>query len=106
MGDNEHDLLQQIVDGLLVDALTGDHLIGDAGDVRDLRRDREAWIFEPLPGAEDFVDPPGLAVIFEEADAKFDDLVVVGVGAGGLDIHDGGDELWNIIGWMVFGQSP
>jgi hypothetical protein len=63
--------------------VTGDHIIGDAGYVRDLRRDREAGIFEPLPGAEDFVDPPVLTVILEEADAEFDDLVAIRVDAGG-----------------------
>jgi AAA ATPase domain len=83
--------------------LTGDHLIGNAGNVRDLGRDREAGIFEPLPSAEDFVNPPILTVIFEEADPEFDDLVAIGVGAGGFDIHDGGDELWTAIGWVVFG---
>ena len=82
VGDDEHDLLQQIVDGLIVDPLTGDHLIGNAGDVRDLRRDRAAGIFEPLPGAKDFVDPSGQTIIFEQANVKLDDLVVVGVGGG------------------------
>jgi hypothetical protein len=47
--------------------VTGDHLICDSGNVRDLRWDRKAGIFEPLPGAENFVDPPGLTAIFEEA---------------------------------------
>ena len=49
------------------------------------------------------IDPPGLAVIFEEADAKLDDFVAIGIDAGGLDIHDGSDELWAVIGWVVFG---
>ena len=57
---------------------------------------------KPLPGAENFVDPPALTVIFEEADAEFDDLVAIGIGAGGLRIHDGGDELWTVIGRVVF----
>ena len=52
--------------------MTGDHLIGNAGNVRDLRWDREAGIFEPLREPQDFVDPPVLTVIFEEADAEFD----------------------------------
>jgi hypothetical protein len=39
-----------------------------------------------------------LTVIFEEADAEFDDLVAIGVRAGGFHIHDGGDELWTVIG--------
>jgi hypothetical protein len=41
------------------------------------RRDGKAEIFEPLPGAEHFVNPPVLTVIFEEADADFDDLVAI-----------------------------
>ena len=31
MGDDEHNPIQQIVDSLIVDTVTGDHLIGDAG---------------------------------------------------------------------------
>src|SRR5690242_5335717 len=58
MGDDEDDPDQQIVDGSIIDAKTGDHLIGNAGDGRDLRRDRKAGIFGPLPRAEDFVNPP------------------------------------------------
>jgi hypothetical protein len=57
----------------------------------------------PIPGTEDFVNPPGLTVVFEEADADFDDLVAIGIRAGGLDIHDSGDELVTAIGWVVFG---
>ena len=53
-------------------------------------RDRKARIFEPFPGAEDFVDPPALTVVSEQTDAEFDNPVAVGVGAGSLDIHDGG----------------
>ena len=83
--------------------MTGDHLICDSGNVRDLRWDRKAGIFEPLPGAKDFVDPPGLTVIFEKADAEFDDLVAIAIRAGRLDIHDSGDELGTVIGWVVFG---
>jgi hypothetical protein len=50
---------------VIVDAVTGDHCIGDAGDLRDFRWDRKSGIFEPLPGAENFVDPPVLSVILE-----------------------------------------
>ena len=57
---------------------------------------------EPLPGAEDFVKPPVLAVIFEEADAGFDDLVLIGIRAGGFHIHDSGDDLWVAIALVVF----
>jgi hypothetical protein len=35
--------------------------------------------------------PPALTVILEEADAEFDDLVTIGVGARGFDIYDGGE---------------
>jgi hypothetical protein len=103
VGDYENHPAQQIVDGAILYAMTGDHLIGNAGNVRDLRRNRKAGIFEPLPGAENFIDPPALTVIFEQADAEFDDLVALGIDAGRLDIHDGGDELWAVIGWVVFG---
>src|SRR5215472_13556364 len=106
VGDNEHYPVEQIVDSVIVDAFTGDHLVGNASNLRDLRRDRDAGVFEPLPGAEDFVDPPALTVIFEEADPEFDNLVVIRVGAGGFHIHDGGNELWTVIGWVVFGQRP
>src|SRR6266404_4295467 len=97
VGDDEYGPPEQIVDGPIVNAVTGDHLIGNAGNVRDIRRDRKAGIFEPLPGAQNLVDPPGLSVIFEEADCEFDDLVAFGIDAGGLDIHEGGDELWDTV---------
>ena len=103
MGDDEDDPAQQIVDNAIVDAVTGDHLIGDAGDLRDLRWDRKTGIFEPLPGAENFVDPPALMVIFEDADAVLDDFVAGGAYASGLDIHDSGYELGTGIGWVIFG---
>jgi hypothetical protein len=61
-----------------------DHLVGNPGNIRDLRRDRKNGIFKPLPGADNLVDPPVLTVIFEEADAEFDDLVAIGVDAGGF----------------------
>ena len=50
-----------------------------------------------------FVDPLVLAIIFEEADAEFDNPVAIGVDAGGLHIHDSGDELWAVICLVVFG---
>jgi hypothetical protein len=78
--------------------VTGDHLIGNAGDLRDLGRDRHAGIFEPFRGAEDFADPPVLTVLSEQADAEFDNPVAIRVGAGGFHIHDGGDKLWAVIG--------
>src|SRR6266404_57261 len=81
VSDNEHSPPEQILDHSIINALTGDHLIGNAGNVGDLRRDRKAGAFEPFPGAEDFVNPPVLTVIFEEADAKLDDLVAIGIGA-------------------------
>jgi hypothetical protein len=103
VGDDEHYPAQQIIHSAIVDAVTGDHLIGNAGNVRDLGRDRKARIFESLPGAQDSVDPPALTFILEEADAELDDLVALGVGAGSFDIHDGSDKLWPVIGRMVFG---
>ena len=60
-------------------------------------------IFEPFPGVENFVDPPGLTVIFEKADPEFDDLVTIRIRAGGFHIHDSGDQLGTVIGWVVFG---
>jgi hypothetical protein len=89
MGNDEDDPAKQIIDGAIVDALTGDHLIGNAGDLDDFRRDRKAGIFEPFPSAENFVDPPVLAVIFEQVDAEFDDLVAIRVGASRFHIDDG-----------------
>jgi hypothetical protein len=38
VGDDEHHPAQQIVDGTFVDAVTGHHFIGNAGNFRDLRR--------------------------------------------------------------------
>ena len=70
MGDDEYDLLEQIVDGLIVNALISDHRIDKAGYVRDFGLDREARIFEPLPRTQNPVDPTGLTVILEEADAE------------------------------------
>jgi hypothetical protein len=59
---------KQIVDAF-VKPVTGDHLIGDAGNPRDLRWAWRVRIFEPLRRAENLVDPPVLTVIFEQADA-------------------------------------
>ena len=70
VGDDEHYPAKQIVDSGIVNAMTGNHLIGDAGNACDLRRDRNVRIFQPLPGAEDFVDLSVLTVILEEADAE------------------------------------
>jgi hypothetical protein len=103
VGDYKHYPVEQITDGGIVDTLVGGHLIGNPGHVGDLRSDRKAGIFEPLPGAENFVDLPVLTVIFEVADAQLDDLVAIGIGAGGFDIYDGGDEFWTVIVWVVFG---
>src|SRR5689334_16710948 len=97
MGYDQHHPAQQIIDGTVIDAVPGDHLIGDAGNPGDLRREGSAGIFEPFPRAENFVDPPGLTLIFEEADAEFADLVAIGIGGGGFHIHDSGDELWAVI---------
>jgi hypothetical protein len=58
VGYDKHHSAQQIVDDSVVDAMTGDHLIGNAGDLRDLGGDGKAGIFEPLPGAENSVDRP------------------------------------------------
>jgi len=37
-------------------------------------------------------------IVLEQANAQFDDLVAIRVGAGCLDIHNGGDKIWNIVG--------
>src|SRR6516225_9331517 len=76
------------------------------GDLRDLGRDRNTGVFQPFPRAEDFVDPPALTVVFEQADAEFDDFVAIGVGAGGFYIHDASNEFGNIVGCVVFGLRP
>src|SRR5258707_1188035 len=44
VGDDEYGPPEQIVHGPIIYALAGDHLIGNAGNVRDLRRDRKAGI--------------------------------------------------------------
>src|SRR5215471_11942847 len=103
VGDNEHYPVEQIVDSVIVDVLTGDHLVGNAGNLDDLGWDRKTRIFEPLPAAQNFVNPPALPVVLEGADAQFDDLVAIGIGPRGFDIHDSGDELWGAIRWVVFG---
>src|SRR5215831_16976641 len=95
MGDDKHYAAQQIVDGAIVDAVAGDHCIGNAGNSRDLGRNRNSGVFEPLPSAKNLVDLPALPVVFEKANPEFDDLVAIGIGAGGLDIDGGGDELWD-----------
>jgi hypothetical protein len=97
-GDDEHYPAQQIVDGTIINAVTGNHLIGDVGNRRDLGWDRKTGIFEPLPGAENVVDPPVLTVVFEEADAEFDDLIAIEVRGGGFHIHDSGDDLGPLSG--------
>jgi len=103
VGGDEHDAPEQIVDGAIVDAMSGHHLIGDPGQAGDLGRDRKAGAFEPLPWSENLVDPPVVPAIFEEADGEFDDPVTIGVGTGGLDIHHGGNEFWIVVWRVVFG---
>jgi hypothetical protein len=75
------DPAKQIIDSLFVDPMAGDHLIGDAGDLRDLRWDRKAGVFQPLPGAENLIDAPVVPTVLEEADAELDNLVLIGIGA-------------------------
>src|SRR6202035_2236129 len=58
VGGYKHYPVEQITDGEIVDTRVGGHLIGNPGHVGDLRSDRKAGIFEPLPGAENFVDLP------------------------------------------------
>ena len=105
MGDDKDNPLQQIVDGSIVNAVTGDHLIGNAGNLRDLGRDRKLRIFKPLPETENPVNPPALPFILKQADPEFDDFVVIGIGAGGFDIDGGSNELWTGVGWGIFSQS-
>jgi hypothetical protein len=37
--------------------------------------------------SRNFVNPPALTVVFEEADPEFDDLVATRNGGGGFHIH-------------------
>src|SRR6516165_1520814 len=103
VGDNEDHSPQEIVDTVIVDALTGDHLVGNAGDLDDLSWDRKTRIFEPLPAAQNSIDSPALPIVLEEADAQFDNLVAIGVGSRCFDIYDSGDELRGAIMRVVFG---
>jgi hypothetical protein len=105
VSDDENDPSQKIVDRSIINPVSRDHLIRDVSNLCDLTRDRKTGIFEPFPGTEHFVDPPVLTVIFEGANPEFDDFVAIGVGAGSFDIHHGGDELWNVVGRVVFGLS-
>ena len=75
VGYHEDHSAQQIVDDAIVNAVADDHLIGNARNFRDLRRDRTIRIFEPLPAAESLVNPSALAVILKQADPEFDDFV-------------------------------
>ena len=84
--------------------MPGNHLIGDPGEARDFRRERNSGIFEPIPRADHPIDPPVVSTILEHTHAEFDDLVVLGIGAGGLDIDDGRDELRIVVRRMVFGS--
>jgi hypothetical protein len=40
VGDDEHDPAQQIVDSAIINGVTGDHLIGNAGNERSRRFSR------------------------------------------------------------------
>ena len=103
VSDNEHYSVEQVVDSVIVDALSGDHLVGNAGDLDDLGWDRKTRIFEPLPAAQNFVNLPALPIVLEGADAQFDNLVAIGIGSRGFDIHDSGDELRRAIRRVVLG---
>jgi hypothetical protein len=47
--DDEHYPVEQIVDGAVINAVTGDHLIGDARNLRYPRRDRKSGIWRTTP---------------------------------------------------------
>jgi hypothetical protein len=85
VGDNEYYPVEQIVDSVIVDALTGDHLVGNVGDLDDLAWDRKTRIFEPPPAAQNSIDPPALPVVLDGANAQFDNLVAIGIGSRGFD---------------------
>jgi hypothetical protein len=103
MSDDEDDPPKQIIYGTIVNALAGDHFIGDPGDFRDLRRDRKAGIFEPLPGTKYLIDPSLMRLYSNRLMPSSIILVALRIGACRLDIDDGRDEFWGIVGWVVMG---
>ena len=78
-------------------------LIGNSGEAGDLRRDRNSGVFQPIPRADHSIDAPVASTILEQAHSKLDDPVALGIGAGGLDIHDSGNELRVVVRRVVFG---
>ena len=91
MGDHQVRRFGEVSDGNQVDPLAGDHLGRDAGDARDLGRDRNARLAQRRKGADDIADP-GL-VIGEGDHAQLDDLVRAVVEPRGLCVEDQADAL-------------
>ncbi len=104
VGDDEHNLSQQVVHSSIVNTMPRNHLIGDPGEAGDFRRERNSGIFEPIPRADHPIDPSVASAILEHTHAKLDDPVALGIGAGGLDIDDCGDELRVVVRRVVFGS--
>ena len=104
VGDDEHNFSQQVVHSSIVDAVAGDHLFGNPGEAGDFRRD---WNSGGLQANSTSRSADRSARRFDHTRThtwQARDLVVLGIGAGGLDIDDGSHELWIVVGRVVFGS--
>ena len=73
-----------------VDAVPGHHLVSDAGQACDFRRDGCRWLIEGLENARDANDLIAVRVA-EFYHGHLDDFVLAGVKAGRLEVDDDRD---------------
>ncbi len=80
---------EQRADRVEVERLARDHLVGDAGQAGDLRRDRDRRLPELAQGPDDRAQL-SMLVIYEGHHAELDHLVAAVVEARRLDVDDDG----------------
>jgi hypothetical protein len=85
VGDDDHGMGHKRSDGRLIDPVTRDHFIGDAGKGDDFERDRAGRLVERR---EDVPETCYSAVwqVVRLGHSKLDDLVLLVVEAGRLDV--------------------
>ena len=92
MGDHQAGVGGQSGDGIIVERLPTDVVIGDTGEPADLFRNGHSGILEPGIAVADAVED-ALGREVEGQDGKLDDLVARGIEAGRLDVDDQAETL-------------
>ncbi|MGY2805338.1 hypothetical protein ACVIHF_002068 [Bradyrhizobium sp. USDA 4506] len=86
VGDNHDRIGGEFVDARLIESMAFDHLVGDAGQRRDLRGNGDRRLVEAAESIYDPSDPP-VRKIGELDHPELDDLVAGRIEAGGLDVE-------------------